>query len=67
MFKTTYFQLWEKNQSTAIALDLPILDEYKIPDIDEVPIKKKLIRLKKVVEKLQCTIGIIQLYFDGWK
>ena len=57
---------------------LPILyvrfnpDEYKTPDIDEVPMKKRLIRLKKVLEKymrmerLECTIGIIQLYFDGW-
>jgi hypothetical protein len=45
-------------------------DEYKTPDIDEVPMKKRLIRLKKVIdinmEMLECTIGIIQLYFDGW-
>ena len=47
-------------------------DEYKTPDLDEVPMKKKLFRLKKVIEKymnterLECTIGVIQLYFDGW-
>jgi EsV-1-7 cysteine-rich motif len=47
-------------------------DEYNTPDEDEVPEKKRLIRLKQVIdfymkmERLQCAIGIIQLYFDGW-
>jgi hypothetical protein len=47
-------------------------DEYKTPDPDEVPMKKRLLRLKKVIEKyintesLPCTIGIIKMYFDGW-
>jgi EsV-1-7 cysteine-rich motif len=47
-------------------------DEYKTPDLEEVPMKKRLVRLKQVLEKymnmekLGCTIGIIQLYFDGW-
>jgi len=47
-------------------------DEYKTPDLEEVPMKKRLVRLKKVIEKcmrmerLECTIGVIQMYYDGW-
>jgi hypothetical protein len=47
-------------------------DEYKTPDLEEFPMKKRLMRLKMVVEKymnmetLEFTIGVIQLYFDGW-
>lgn len=41
-------------------------DEYKSTDLDEVPMKKRLVRLKKVIEKLPCSIGVIQMYFDGW-
>jgi hypothetical protein len=47
-------------------------DEYKTLGTDEIPMKKRLLRLKKVIEKyiimekLPCTIGFIQMYFDGW-
>jgi EsV-1-7 cysteine-rich motif len=47
-------------------------DEYKSTDYAEVPKNKRLLRLKQVIEKymnaetIGCTIGIIQLYYDGW-
>jgi EsV-1-7 cysteine-rich motif len=47
-------------------------DEYKTPDIQEVSKNKRLIRLNQeinefiILEKLPYTVGMIQMYYDGW-
>jgi EsV-1-7 cysteine-rich motif len=47
-------------------------DEYKTPEPNEVPTRKRLERLKDVIreydsmEKLPYAIGVIQMYYDGW-
>jgi EsV-1-7 cysteine-rich motif len=48
-------------------------DEYKTTDNEQVSERKRLERLKKVIqeckeyERINCVVGIIKLYFDGWK
>ena len=47
-------------------------DEYKTSELEEVPMRKRLIRLSQVIrkykmlERLPCAVGAIQMYFDGW-